>query len=148
MAAIVAVQGCPGFAARVLAAVITLYQRYLSPYKGFRCAHRVAHGGLSCSAYAKQLLLRRGLPTAMRRMRERFIACAAAALMLHAVAAQHADDERRRRERQEDLDIAATCCSCDPVTPCLINSAGHGIAGALPCADLGACAGAAACLPF
>jgi len=31
--------------------LISLYQRYVSPYKGFRCAHRVLHGGDSCSEY-------------------------------------------------------------------------------------------------
>jgi putative component of membrane protein insertase Oxa1/YidC/SpoIIIJ protein YidD len=29
--------------------LIGLYQRYLSPCKGFRCAHAAWHGGPSCS---------------------------------------------------------------------------------------------------
>jgi len=69
---------------RGLAALITFYQRRLSPHKGFRCAHCVLHGGVSCSAHAKSLLLRRGLLRAFRGMRARFAACGAAAAVLNA----------------------------------------------------------------
>lgn len=36
------------------------YQRYISPYKGFCCAHRVLTGEDSCSEFAKQAILARG----------------------------------------------------------------------------------------
>ena len=111
---------------RCLAALITAYQRYVSPYKGFCCAHRVAHGGLSCSAYAKRQLLRRGIGEAARRMRMRFAACAAAAVLLHAAAAGANGDEARRRARKATRPIsrtaAHTCripsrrCSCTAPT--------------------------------
>jgi len=142
-----------GFAARVLAALITGYQRYLSPYKGFHCAHRVAHGGLSCSAFAKQLLMRRGVVEAFVRMRRRFIACAAAAAVLHVAAVYGTDrDDERRRYAREDLDCATqVCCNCTP-DPCSIISVGsdctsHGTT-ALACADPSACLHVAACIPF
>jgi len=143
-----------GFAARVLAALITGYQRYLSPYKGFRCAHRVLHGGLSCSAFAKQVLLRRGVVEAFLRMRRRFVACAAAAAILHAVAAPtfDRDHERRRQEWSDDTAYVLNCCSsgCDPCTFASLvpgDCFSHGGA-ALACADPSACLHVAACIPF
>jgi putative component of membrane protein insertase Oxa1/YidC/SpoIIIJ protein YidD len=135
---------------RCLAALITAYQRYVSPYKGFCCAHRVAHGGLSCSAYAKRQLLRRGIGATARSMRARFAACAAAAVMLHAAAADAGgDDTRRRRAAPSDTSDLAHCCTCvpDPVTPLLVHGA-DGACQAAACADAGSCAGATACLPF
>jgi len=135
---------------RFFAALITAYQRYISPYKGFRCAHRVAHGGLSCSAYAKRQLLRRGVVATIRRMRARFAACAAAAVMLHAAAADaNGDEARRRRAAHGDTSDLAHCCACvpDPVTPVLAHGA-DGACQAVACADAGNCASAAACLPF
>lgn len=40
---------------------IRLYQRHLSPHKGFCCAWRVATGGDSCSAYGHRVIARHGL---------------------------------------------------------------------------------------
>ena len=34
-----------------------IYQKVISPVKGFSCAHRCRHGGLSCSEYVKQVVL-------------------------------------------------------------------------------------------
>ena len=53
---------------------IDLYQRFISPYKGFRCAHRAVHGRCSCSQFAKRLIGKVGLlrfgPLFMRRLRK------------------------------------------------------------------------------
>ncbi len=46
----------PGIIDSLAIAAITGYQRYLSPYKGFRCAHRVLHQGESCSQYSANCL--------------------------------------------------------------------------------------------
>ncbi|MDQ7091541.1 MAG: membrane protein insertion efficiency factor YidD [Methylococcales bacterium] len=40
--------------------LIQIYQRYLSPYKGFRCAHAVLEGGDSCSQAIKLKVLNQG----------------------------------------------------------------------------------------
>ena len=56
-------------------AAITGYQRYLSPHKGFRCAHRVLHQGESCSQYVKREVQEEGLVAALRSSRVRFLEC-------------------------------------------------------------------------
>jgi uncharacterized protein len=53
-------------------AAIRFYQRFISPYKGFSCALRVATGGDSCSVYGHAVIarfgLRRGLGLLQRRL--------------------------------------------------------------------------------
>lgn len=43
---------------------IALYQRWLSPHKGFRCAHAAFYGGASCSAAIAQTIRAEGLSLA------------------------------------------------------------------------------------
>ena len=59
-------------------AAITGYQRFLSPYKGFRCAYRVLHGQESCSAYVKRMVSEVGCGDALRLAHVRFRECSAA----------------------------------------------------------------------
>jgi putative component of membrane protein insertase Oxa1/YidC/SpoIIIJ protein YidD len=65
----------PGIVDSLAIAAINGYQRYLSPYKGFRCAHRVLHQGESCSQYVKREVQSAGLLVALRRSRVRFAEC-------------------------------------------------------------------------
>ncbi|BBM86216.1 membrane protein insertion efficiency factor YidD [Candidatus Uabimicrobium amorphum] len=51
------------------------YQKYISPYKGFCCAHRVYHGEDSCSQYAKKAVAEHGLWKAISKVRKRFAEC-------------------------------------------------------------------------
>ena len=76
--------------------LVALYQRTLSPRKGFSCAHRVAHGGPSCSAAARDLLRTRGVARAALLMVARFHACYRAAALLMA------------------SDVRGVCC-CGPI---------------------------------
>ena len=58
------------------------YQRYISPYKGFCCAHRAAHDGASCSEWAKRAINKVGLWGAFPLILRRFKACNAAYMSL------------------------------------------------------------------
>lgn len=51
------------------------YQKHLSPLKGFSCAHRLLHGGVSCSQYTKQIIAQEGLAAALHKSRQRFQEC-------------------------------------------------------------------------
>ncbi len=63
------------FPSDLTAAAIGFYQRRLSPLKGFSCAHRVRHGGDSCSQHIKGLVKELGPPAAVVPARERLGAC-------------------------------------------------------------------------
>jgi len=58
---------------------IGLYQRYISPYKGYACAHRVYYGRLSCSEYGKQVISDEGLAAGAMLLWQRFDECGEAA---------------------------------------------------------------------
>jgi len=71
---------------------IATYQKWISPHKGFVCAHRVLHRGESCSQYIKRSILEHGLWNAIPLVQERFEDCKVANAILKA-----------QRERQERL---------------------------------------------
>ena len=62
--------------------LITLYQRYLSPHKGFSCAYRVLHNTHSCSQGVKAILWRYPLSTSLPQIRAQFQQCRQAARVL------------------------------------------------------------------
>ena len=60
------------------ASLITVYQRFVSPHKGFCCAHRALNDGLPCSQAIKRIVLRHGFLASWPHVRARFDACRAA----------------------------------------------------------------------
>ncbi|GAA1627626.1 membrane protein insertion efficiency factor YidD [Georgenia ruanii] len=69
-------------ATRAADAAIRLYQARISPRKGWTCAHLVAHGGQSCSAAVRDVVLREGVVRAVVPAAVRFLACYRAAAVL------------------------------------------------------------------
>lgn len=63
---------------------IRLYRRWLSPHKGFRCAHAALHGGESCSAAVSHIVREDGLIGGRPRIAARLRECRAAHQVLHA----------------------------------------------------------------
>ncbi len=63
---------------------INFYQQYISPYKGYCCAHRIFHGGDSCSEYVKKTFLEQDLAQAIKLSQKRFYECGEAAETLAA----------------------------------------------------------------
>lgn len=130
--------------------LIGLYQRWISPVKGFRCAYRARHGRrASCSQYAKRAIDRFGIAAGMQLLRRRFERCRAAC---------HALRDGRRRDQIRDEAAARKrqdSYHCDPVSGCdpvPTPSADCGPSGFLPTdasCDLGGggadCGGAGCC---
>ncbi len=94
-------------------AALTLYQRHLSPRKGYCCAHRALHGGPSCSALARQAITRDGLWSALSTIRNRLWACRAAARQLSAD--RDRDGKRKKRGCEAVPDCLPDACpdACD-----------------------------------
>ncbi|MBW4469874.1 MAG: membrane protein insertion efficiency factor YidD [Stenomitos rutilans HA7619-LM2] len=57
---------------------ISIYQKQISPRKGFSCAYRVLHRSESCSQYTKRVISEFGIGQAIPLIRQRFQACKAA----------------------------------------------------------------------
>lgn len=60
---------------RFALAVIRIYQRYVSPYKGFRCAYSMHTGSPSCSALGYRAVRRHGVIGGLSLLRERTYRC-------------------------------------------------------------------------
>lgn len=67
---------------KILTSLISIYQKHISPYKGFSCAHRVYHQSESCSQYVKRTLIENDLSTAIKLTKQRFCDCADASQKL------------------------------------------------------------------
>ena len=60
---------------RIWIGLILFYQRWISPYKGFRCAHGKLHKGFTCSEAVKRIIEEDGLWRGRHRIRRRFREC-------------------------------------------------------------------------
>lgn len=102
----------------VAVTAIEAYQRWLSPLKGYRCAHDVLYGRGGCSGFGKRAFSRHSTRLAYGALRRRLQECRAAYLILMA----SSDEERRRRragmaegavENACDAADCASGASCD-----------------------------------
>ncbi|MCA9024142.1 MAG: membrane protein insertion efficiency factor YidD [Planctomycetaceae bacterium] len=120
----------PAMSASVL---IRGYQRFISPYKGFLCAHRVLHQGESCSQYALRLVQQRGIWCCLMQMPERFRECQTACAILRSELPRDTyHDARIEKQRKlqslpgDESNVSNTCwwltfgpCVCDDAVGCL-----------------------------
>jgi surface antigen/putative component of membrane protein insertase Oxa1/YidC/SpoIIIJ protein YidD len=72
---------------------ISGYQRFVSPHKGWHCAHAMLHGGPSCSAYARDVIAKHGVVRAVLLLRDRFRECREAASAIQSASPEEARDE-------------------------------------------------------
>jgi putative component of membrane protein insertase Oxa1/YidC/SpoIIIJ protein YidD len=82
---------------------INLYQKYISPHKGFCCAHRVYSGEESCSQYAKSVITQHGLICAIPMIRAQFDRCVFAAEALK---------KEKKEKKKSDTEVMGDC-ACD-----------------------------------
>lgn len=75
-------------AARAADAAIRFYQAHVSARKRWGCAHRVAHGGVSCSSAVRTIVRERGVVRGVVPTAVRFVACHQAARVLMATQVQ------------------------------------------------------------
>jgi putative component of membrane protein insertase Oxa1/YidC/SpoIIIJ protein YidD len=69
---------------------IRLYQRRISPHKGFRCAYSNTHGGPGCSGAVLSILEDKGLISGWGLIKQRFLSCESAA--------KEREEERKKRK--------------------------------------------------
>lgn len=106
------------------------YQRYLSPRKGFSCAHRLLYRGESCSQYIKQVIADEGLLAGLQKAKSRFQACRVAHQHLlqqseqthWSITAATSEEETeenhpRSRKRANHWTLDDGCASCGSTSP-------------------------------
>ena len=101
-------------ARRVLLAAIRLYQRWISPRKGFHCAYRVHTGRCGCSALGYRAIRLFGARRGLGVLRLRFEQCA----LKHALYGPRRFVPRGERG-DVDCDCDADACPCDVPDDCL-----------------------------
>lgn len=98
---------------------IGLYQKHLSPRKGYACAYRVEHDDWTgCSGYAKHRIGEVGLIRAIPDIRARLRACRESA----------EEREKRRKQRQDERGTDAGDIACGAAQGC--DVCGDGLKGA------------------
>jgi uncharacterized protein len=99
--------------AQAALAMIGLYQRFISPHKGFRCAHAVQTGRRGCSALGARAIRRHGLWNGLGVLGCRLDACA----LSHE--ALQAERHRPRLHPQSGLcDFDCGGPDCNPFDSC------------------------------
>ncbi|MET0028315.1 MAG: membrane protein insertion efficiency factor YidD [Candidatus Thiodiazotropha sp.] len=125
------------------------YQRYISPHKGFCCAHRVLTGEASCSEYVKQAIMQKGLLGSWSDITRRFATCKESARYLNETKAKEKEQATEKKESKSSSSdaacIAADTLACIP-TSCADISLGS-VAGSAGTLASGGCDGCA-CTPF
>lgn len=91
-------------------ALIGVYQRYVSPYKGFCCAYRVHTKRRSCSTYARAIVERLGVMALASALPRQFRRCKAAYLALMAAAALPGSPSAAPEHKRKWWDR----CDCNP----------------------------------
>ena len=130
------------------------YRRFLSPYKGFSCAHNRIYDQGSCSDFGREAFAQHGIRRGWHLMRMRFAACKSAAASMHAMVhaagpkAQNSPDGNATPQSEETDDgrkkrSSWNCASaaCDAPGCAMPNIECGAPAGAIDMCSLGdACA--------
>jgi len=98
--------------------LISVYQRFISPYKGFNCAHHVLHGEQTCSNAVKTLISENGFLSALPLIHGRFAECREA---FNTIIDQRVADHRADLACDFPCDISFGSCggeSVETVSPC------------------------------
>lgn len=99
--------------------LIGVYQRYVSPRKGFCCAYRVRHRRRdSCSQYARRAIGKLGVLTGVCLLRRRFDKCHYAKRVLDYQTPRREEAKKRPAAGNGSSCSSSDCASgCDPGVP-------------------------------
>jgi putative component of membrane protein insertase Oxa1/YidC/SpoIIIJ protein YidD len=62
--------------------LIIIYQRFISPYKGWHCIHAQIFGGATCSNYGLYVINENGVFAGLKLLQKRFEECSMTANLL------------------------------------------------------------------
>lgn len=91
---------------KLLLLMIMLYQRHLSPRKGYRCAYSVLYQTQGCSGAVKDIIQQKGVIAGWGEIRQRFADCRLAA---QTIRQRQLLNEVIRKKKNYDCD----CTGCD-----------------------------------
>ena len=131
--------------ARAALGGIWMYQTYMSPRKGFRCAHSVVHSSTGCSGYAKQEIQNHGFFRSLPLIRQRFRDCKVAYYTLQNTRNEPEQPKKIKKSDSCGTKIRDGCCDaaiyegCDAGQSCFGRSAIKSIKGCDADCDVCSC---------
>lgn len=101
--------------------LITFYQQYLSPLKGYRCAYASLHGGHSCSAVVKNIVADKGVFAGYVDIRHQFEQCTLAYNEI-----QKSEKKKKQKKKEDKGDCSCLdVIDCVPIPSCKGKSSGR-----------------------
>jgi putative component of membrane protein insertase Oxa1/YidC/SpoIIIJ protein YidD len=118
-------------AGTLAAGLIRLYQRFISPYKGFSCAYRVKKKRCSCSEFARRVATRFGLLKLPDLLQRRFKKCGRAAKVLDYESKAKPEPAKKRQSSFDCSPDPFDCArvGCDAASGCDVPSGGCDVPG-------------------
>lgn len=83
-----------------LLSVIGLYQKWVSPIKGFSCAHHIYFGRSTCSVYGKRAISKHGAWSGVRLIFRRLRACSR---VMKTIENEAPEDENPKKKKDEEM---------------------------------------------
>ncbi len=99
--------------------IIEIYQRWISPNKGFTCAHRACFGGSTCSVFGKRAVYKHGIVAGSKLIFRRFKSCS---LALQRLQEEKPKDENPKKKRDEDIGKCLVLEGLGEVACCSLTS--------------------------
>ncbi len=133
--------------AKLSVTAINLYQHYISPHKGYCCAHRAYTGEDSCSQYAKVAIQDNGLFSAFPLIRKQFNRCSFAA---DEIKKEHEKKKKEKNTTAEECAFEAACqyveCCGNPIPKSCFRKKSSN--SSYDHCDIGGCDAVGDCHPF
>lgn len=97
---------------KIAVALIGGYQQYISPRKGFSCAHRILYNDESCSHYIKRMFMEQDFSRAIQAAHQRFKACKEANEILKLQAVSYEKKSKKKHSKFIDFcgDVGEDSC--------------------------------------
>jgi len=121
----------------ILLLAIDAYKRFISPYKGFRCAYSSLHGGASCSTQVRMIVHSKGVIHGWADIVAQFAACKSAASILISQSADSNSDEEDDNEEKPKPKKQSKCWLWADVP--WLSCSGFGGDSSLPGCDIPDC---------
>ena len=131
--------GLQKFTGNLVDFAIRDYQRYISPHKGFSCAHRKLYGEASCSGYFRESVANEGLSKSLQLFPDRLAECKKAYFILQSQKFGSKEKDSEKNKSGYDCGSAINPSNCCDTNSCDTN--GDGICSAADCngCDFGGC---------
>ncbi len=121
---------------KIAKASIRGYQKFISPHKGFRCAHHALHAKGSCSQRALSIIEKKRVWQWLPEIRAELISCSDA---FEQLVSKGICDQKGKPRRKDNNKDSGKCDSLGEVGECAIDGCDIGECNGVGSCDIGSC---------